>query len=95
MSELEPGQVVYMKASTNTGGAGTIVNRDSASENYWVKVGSSDNRKHVLLNRNFTKRSYNNINGYTGSHVCANNNTSNDFYELIEDREEVESWYEG
>ena len=52
MSELEPGQVVYVKAPTDVGTQGVVIRKDKNPDSYWVKVGQSEirrNRKHLFL----------------------------------------------
>ena len=94
LPELEPGQVVYVKAPTDTGAAGTVVRRDSTPESYWIRVGSGEirrNRKHLFpLNNNLSWGSSNDTN--TGSQG-ANHNIPNDFCELVADSEEGETQY--
>ena len=54
LSELSPGQLVWVKAPTDIGQKGIIDCKDKHPQSYWVKVGNGDslirrNRKHLFL----------------------------------------------
>ena len=52
LPKLEPGQIVYVNAPSDSGTRGIVLREDTSPDSYWVRVGQSEirrNRKHLFL----------------------------------------------